>query len=165
MSIQLYRVDERLIHGQVVVGWGNQLRADRIIVIDDDLAVSAWEQDLYTLGLPADVAASFETVASARAHLSEWRSGAARVILLTRDIETMLRLAEGGSLRGQEVNIGGLHYAPGREAVLPYLYLSEAERTALERLVAEGVTVSAQDLPGARRVSVERLLRGNGRSE
>ena len=54
MSIALYRVDERLIHGQVVVAWGNLLHPERIVVVDDALADSTWEQELYTLGLPAD---------------------------------------------------------------------------------------------------------------
>ena len=55
MAIVLFRVDERLIHGQVVVGWGTRLHPNRIVVVDDDLAVSPWEQDLYTLGLPDDL--------------------------------------------------------------------------------------------------------------
>jgi PTS system mannose-specific IIB component/fructoselysine and glucoselysine-specific PTS system IIB component len=44
MSIVLFRVDERLIHGQVVVGWGAELHPDRIIVVDDEIAHSQWEQ-------------------------------------------------------------------------------------------------------------------------
>jgi mannose/fructose/N-acetylgalactosamine-specific phosphotransferase system component IIB len=52
MPIVLFRVDERLIHGQVVVGWGGPLHADRIVVVDDAIAGSPWEQELYCLGVP-----------------------------------------------------------------------------------------------------------------
>ena len=38
MAIVLYRVDERLIHGQVVIGWGSQLQPSRYLVVDDALA-------------------------------------------------------------------------------------------------------------------------------
>jgi PTS system mannose-specific IIB component/fructoselysine and glucoselysine-specific PTS system IIB component len=122
MSIVLFRVDERLIHGQVVVGWGSLLHPDRIVVVDDDLATSSWEQELYAIGLPDEMKAGFENVADARAHLEAWRASADRVLVLTRDIATMRRLAENGSMNGEEVIIGGIHYAPGREAVLPYVY-------------------------------------------
>ena len=152
MPIVLYRVDERLIHGQVVVGWGMHLHPNLIVVVDDQLAESPWEQELYCLGLPPQMEARFEGVEGARARLEEWRKGQARVLLLTRDVRTMRRLAEGGVLRGEEVNIGGIHYAPGRKAVLPYVYLSDEERTEMKRLAAEGVTISARDLPGSRRV-------------
>jgi PTS system mannose-specific IIB component/fructoselysine and glucoselysine-specific PTS system IIB component len=163
MAILLYRVDERLIHGQVVVGWGNELHPDRILVVDDELAASEWEQELYALGLPSEITPHFETVESAREHLAEWESDGSRSMLLTRDVRSMARLAQGGVLRGREVNLGGLHYAPGRDAVLPYVYLSPDERDALEELVAGGIEVGARDLPGAKRVSAGRLLAKDGR--
>jgi mannose/fructose/N-acetylgalactosamine-specific phosphotransferase system component IIB len=67
MPVVLYRVDERLIHGQVVVGWGARLSPDRIVVVDDDIAASDWEQELYMLGLPPQIEGRFEDVATARA--------------------------------------------------------------------------------------------------
>ena len=87
MSIVLFRVDERLIHGQVVVGWA-ELHPNRIVVVDDDIADSQWEQELYAMGLPSEVASEFEPVAAARAMLAEWRRGNERVIVLTRDLAT-----------------------------------------------------------------------------
>src|SRR5262245_49076697 len=161
MSIVLFRVDERLIPGQVVVGWGTHLRPNRIVVVDDALASPDWEQELYTLGLPAELEPCFETVAQAREHLSDWRSAAARVFVLTRDVGTMRRLADGGYLRGDDVNIGGLHHAAGRRMVLPYVFLSDEEASELTALAEDGVHITARDLPGSRRVGLEDLLRNN----
>lgn len=158
MPIVLLRVDERLIHGQVTVGWGTYLHPDRIVVVDDELSRSTWEQELYGLGLPSDITTEFEDVETARANLPAWRAAPARTIVLTRDIGTMRRLAEGGALRGDEVNIGGIHYAPGRAPVLPYVYLSDEERRELGRLAEEGVDIAARDLPSSRRVELDQLL-------
>jgi mannose/fructose/N-acetylgalactosamine-specific phosphotransferase system component IIB len=160
MSIVLFRVDERLIHGQVIVGWGAELHPDRIVVVDDEIAASQWEQELYAMGLPSEVTPSFEAVQSARDLLSRWRGDGERVVVLTRDVATMHKLAEGGAMRGDEVNIGGIHYAPGREAILPYVYLSGEEITHINALAGEGVRISARDLPGARRVDLKELLQG-----
>lgn len=159
MTVVLFRVDERLIHGQVVVGWGTRLRPDRIVVIDDDLSASAWEQELYTLGLPGEIEAAFRDVESARAELAAWQNADEKIIVLTRDLNTMRRLAEQGIMNGREVNLGGIHHAAGREQVLPYLYLGTGETEQLERLREEGVEVTAQDLPGSRRVAASELLR------
>ena len=157
MSIALYRVDERLIHGQVVVGWGNQLHPQRIVVVDDGLAASGWEQELYTMGLPPGLATEFVDVATARARLGAWRVSPERVVLLTRDVATMRRLGAGGTLAGEEVNIGGIHHAPGRQQVLPYVFLSSTESDELRALAGEGARVNARDLPGTRRVPLEQL--------
>lgn len=158
MSIVLYRVDERLIHGQVVVGWGARLRPQRIVVVDDDLAASEWEQELYAMGVPDEMEAEFVAVATAVEQLPEWQESDERVMLLTRDIATMTRTADTGLLMGQEVNIGGIHHAPGRRRVLRYVYLSDEERQALIALSEHGTRVTARDLPGARPVQLDDLV-------
>jgi len=157
VSILLYRVDERLIHGQVVLGWGNQLRPERFLVVDDDLAVSAWEQELFALGA-GTAETLFVDVEEARNRLDEWRSDDLRSILLTRDVGTMARLAEGGRLEGERINLGGIHHGPGRERVLSYLHLTEADRKHLLHMRDEGVEVTAQDLPDASKVPLKSLL-------
>lgn len=159
MPVVLLRVDERLIHGQVVIGWGHELRPDRYVLIDDDLAASDWEQELYRLGVvEADVV--FVDVEEGRSRLQEWRDDAERTIVLTRDVETMARLAEGGRLRGETVNLGGIHHGPGRTEVLRYLHLTEDDRRALKAMADEGVEVTARDLPDAPKVRLATLLEG-----
>ena len=158
MPIVLYRVDERLIHGQVVIGWGYHLRPDRFTVVDDELAASDWEQDLYRLGA-GDSSAEFSTVQTARERVPEWRTELERSILLTRDIGTMRRMAAERLLDGERVNLGGIHHGPGRDEVLSYLHLSDEERLDLRAIAGEGADVSARDLPDAHRVQLANLLR------
>ena len=89
MPIELFRVDDRLIHGQVVVGWGQPLDVGFIVLVDDEVATSDWEQELYRLGVPPGMSVHFETVTEAAARFAGY-NGERRVgILLTKDIETM----------------------------------------------------------------------------
>jgi mannose/fructose/N-acetylgalactosamine-specific phosphotransferase system component IIB len=164
MAVVLLRIDERLIHGQVVVGW-RSLRAGRIAVVDDDLALSSWEQELYVLGLPPELQTEFLTVADARQRVPDWIAGEERVVVLTRNVASMRRLAEGGLLEGQDVNIGGIHHAEGRRKVLPYVFLGAAEREEMRRLARQGVSVSARDLPHSRAVGLNELLSNTDAAE
>lgn len=159
MPILLFRVDERLIHGQVVLGWGGRLGATRYLVIDDAIAGRTWEQELYRLALPPGSEALFLGVSEARDRLPEFRGSEIRTILLTRDPATMTAIARNGTLAGEEVNLGGLHHSEGRCRVLPWLFLSEADRSEIARLLEEGVQVVARDVPGSSPVSAEDLLR------
>jgi len=163
VPVVLLRIDERLIHGQVVIGWGTQLRPDRYVVVDDELATSEWEQDLYRLGA-GGVEVVFATAEEARERLAEWRSAPERSILLTRNVATMRRLAEGGLLEGQSVNIGGVHHGPDREELLTYVHVSDAEQRDLEAIADTGADVAARDLPDAHRVSLASLLGGRWKS-
>ena len=155
----LYRVDERLIHGQVVIGWGSQLNPRRYLVVDDKLAASDWEQELYRLSLPEGVSADFVSTTDAKKLIPAWQGENARSVLLTRDIQTMLKLAELGVLGGAAVNVGGIHHAPGRTQVRSYLYLDDEDRKRLQRMEELGVTVTARDLPDSVRVPLATLLK------
>ncbi len=148
MPVVLYRVDERLIHGQVVIGWGSHLRPGRFVVADDQLAESDWEQELYRLGA-GGAEVIFVTGAQARRDLAGWDEGDLRTVLLTRDLETMLEVGRDGALEGKTVNVGGIHHAPGREEVLTYVHLTEEHREAIRALEAAGARVVARDLPDA----------------
>jgi PTS system mannose-specific IIB component/fructoselysine and glucoselysine-specific PTS system IIB component len=159
VSILLYRIDERLIHGQVVIGWGAELRPARFIVVDDELAGSEWEQELYSLGLPSGMEVVFATVRDARARLSAWASDDTPSVLLTRDIDSMVVLGSEGGLAEVSVNIGGIHHAPGRTDVLSYVYLSDEDREALVKLDLIAGDVSARDLPASPKVPLQTLLK------
>ena len=158
MPIQLFRIDERLIHGQVVIGWGRELRPDRYLVVDDRLANSEWEQELYALSLSEGESVAFHTVDEARERLDDWSTSTERSIVLLRDLESLVRLARDGGLAGERVNLGGIHHAEGREEVLPYLFLDADDRERLQTLADAGVVLSARDLPGSPRVDLETLL-------
>ncbi len=160
MGIVLFRVDERLIHGQVTVGWGSELGLGRYIVVDDELPARSFERELYTLGVPEGAVAEFHTVAEARGRLDAWEGDETRTALLTRDLDHMLRLAVAGALEGRTVNLGGLHHASGRSRILSYLFLGEADLDRLRELAAEGIAVAAQDLPGSRAVRGEDIFGG-----
>jgi mannose/fructose/N-acetylgalactosamine-specific phosphotransferase system component IIB len=158
MPIVLYRVDERLIHGQVVIGWGSQLQPHQYLVVDDALADAEWEQDLYRLAVGNGTGVSFHSVDEARARLPEWNASENKIVLLTRDIDTMLRLARGRLLEGSPINLGGIHHAEGRSRVRSYLYLDDADRGRVQALEDEGAEVSGRDLPGSLKISLHDLL-------
>jgi len=156
VTIVLNRIDDRLIHGQVVVGWGQPLDVKFIVLVDDAVAESDWEQELYRMGVPPEMEVRFHSAAAAAPLLDAYRTGARPGILLTGDIATMRRLVEQGGVR--DVNVGGIHHRAGRTQHLRYVFLTLEEEDALRGLAALGAVVTAQDVPGARAVPLEELL-------
>lgn len=150
MSIALYRLDDRLIHGQVVVGWGQPLSCRFIVLVDDEVRQSDWEQDLYRMGVPEAMEVIFASVDEAASRLKDWEADGRVGILLVGDIDTAVQLARRASLR--RLNVGGVHHRPGRVERLRYVYLTPDEAAKLKSLAAAGVDVQAQDVPTARPV-------------
>jgi PTS system mannose-specific IIB component/fructoselysine and glucoselysine-specific PTS system IIB component len=156
MSIRLFRIDDRLIHGQVVVGWGQPLGVGLIVLVDDEVRASEWEQDLYRMGVPPRIDVIFASTAEAHDRLAEWQADARVGILLTGTIDAMAALCSDS--RVSQVNVGGMHHRPGRTERLRYVYLTPEEARQLRHLADQGVRVTAQDVPTAPPVPLEHFL-------
>ncbi len=158
MPIVLFRIDDRLLHGQVVVGWGGRLELDYYVIVDDLLADSGWEQDLYASGLPEGTPLFFESAAGAVQRFADLDGRSGRGALLTRGTAAMRALAEAGALTGRRVNIGGLHADQGRRRALDYVYLCSEEADDLRAMEAVADSVTARDLPTSREVPLGEVL-------
>ena len=153
MSLALYRIDDRLIHGQVVVGWGQPLHVSFIVLVDDEVSGSDWEQDLYRMGVPPEIEVIFASVDQAAQRFSTWEADPRVGILLVGDIDTAVALAA----RVPQVhrfNVGGVHHRTGRKERLRFVYLTDDEAAKLRQLAGRGVEVTAQDVPTARAVPI-----------
>lgn len=164
MPVELYRIDDRLIHGQVVVGWGQPLNIQLVILVDDEIALSDWEKDLYRMGVPPEMEVRFADVATAVRDHATYASDPRPSIILTGNVATM-----GALLRGvatiRAINVGGLHHRPGRIQKLRYVFLSPEEERELRGIIASGVKVTAQDVPSARAVPMDEVLGASADAE
>jgi mannose/fructose/N-acetylgalactosamine-specific phosphotransferase system component IIB len=155
MSWILHRVDDRLIHGQVLIAWGQRLHPARIVVVDDASAANAWERDLLQSASP-DSEVKVLTVAEAAAGYAAEAAAPGGAFLLVRDLATAVALVAAGA-PVPSFNLGGLHYAPGKTKVNEYLYLDEADRTAARLLMERGVALEVQDVPASRPLPLRAL--------
>ncbi len=155
MSWALHRIDDRLIHGQVVVAWGHRMNPRRIWVVDDASAANAWEADLLASSAPGVDVRVMGVAEAAQGHAAE-DALEGLAFLLVRDLATALALVEAGA-RVTSFNVGGLHYAPGKSKVHEYVYLDDADRAAARALLARGIALAVQDVPASRVLQLEAL--------
>ena len=152
MSLALVRVDDRLIHGQVLLGWGPALEPARYVVVDDGLAADPFERVLLEAsasGTPVEVLA----IDLAAPRLAALALAPEPTVVLVRALPEAARLAAAMARNGalpQAINLGGLHYAPGKTRVHDAVYLDHADRAALAALAALGVRIVVQDVPATR---------------
>lgn len=155
MSWLLHRIDDRLIHGQVLVAWGARLHPDRMWVVDDAVAASGWERAVYAEAAPG-VDVRVVTVAEAAAAHAAEAAAPGGAFLLVRDLATARRLVEAGAVV-ETFNVGGLHHAPGKTRVGEYVYLDDGDEADARALLARGVALEVRDVPASRPQPLESL--------
>ena len=158
VDVQLFRIDDRLIHGQVVLGWAKYLESRRIVLCDDAVAQNEWERGLYLSCIPTDLEADIMNIKETSEYLSDSIINPDRTIVLVKSPGTTLRLAEQGFLPSK-INVGGIHFAEDRKRYLSYLFLNDAEVKELKFLAEKGCQITCQDVPTGRTYTLEEVLR------
>lgn len=146
MPVKLARIDDRLIHGQVVLGWVPVVKPNRILVACDRVAASDWERKFYASCVPPDIPTTFLSIDQTAQSLTAEPFASEQLLVLLESAEDAWKLVSAGvALR--EVNVGGLHYREGAIELLPFVFVTPEDRASLRELVKKGVTLSAQDVP------------------
>lgn len=157
MPLSLVRIDDRLIHGQVVLGWSRVLKPDRIVVVNDHVAANQWQRRVYTASVPTQIRVSFLTIDETAVELLNNLFKSEKVLMLFESVRDVHALV-GMGVELDEVNVGGLHYREGAEELLPFVYLTAEDRAYLRELVKSGVTLKAQDIPGNEATVINSLV-------
>lgn len=152
----LVRIDDRLIHGQVLLGWAPHFEPGRIVLGNDAAAADAPRRALYQGLAEGDVEIDvlpLETLAR-ELQAPEPRR---RTFVVLESVADARRLVELGAPLAQ-VQIGGLHAGEGKKRLLDYVYLSPEESHTFQWLLEQGITLEARDLPNHRGVSIDRAM-------
>jgi mannose/fructose/N-acetylgalactosamine-specific phosphotransferase system component IIB len=147
--ISLVRVDDRLIHGQVTVGWAPYLNATRIIVVSDRLAADPVLTSIVMAGGTAALQVDVEGIEEAARLFGAGEFESGRVILLFESMGDVRRALEAG-LCFTSLNLGGLRGSREGLRVTDAVFLSPADQNVLQDLRVKGIVVEVRLMPGDR---------------
>ena len=147
-GVALVRVDNRLVHGQVLEAWLPALDAGGILVADDEAAGNVLARSSMALAIPPGIRYDVLRVDAAAELLRQGGKGpqAPRTLLLLRDVRDAVALHAGG-VAIPVINLGNVHFGAGRRQVSPSVFLSASELESLEKLAADGTRVELRAVP------------------
>jgi mannose/fructose/sorbose-specific phosphotransferase system IIB component len=155
MDIQMIRIDDRLIHGQVVVGWVSALRIQRLVVVNDSVAANVMQRTLMEIAVPTALKVSFFTVKEA-ARECLVPGGERALLLFTKPLDIWTFLEDGGPVTA--INMGGMHYSDGRRQAGPVLFVNDEDVLAFRDLKRKGIPIEVRAVPGDPGVPLEQQL-------
>src|SRR5215467_9687542 len=145
-EVVLHRVDDRLIHGQVMTGWLKLRNANTVWIVDDAIASNPMMLDIFRFAAPAGVKIEAFTVDSIAPRLLDLSKGNDRIILLAKVPKTFLRLLEKG-YRPADVNYGAMAHKAQSRNVAPNCDLSPEEIADTQALYKSQIRVWIQLVP------------------
>lgn len=148
MVVSHMRIDDRLIHGQIVTAWISDSRAGEILVADDLAARDPTQQMLLKLAVPAKIKLQIMTIADA-AQLLKTDQSEIKVLLIVRNPKTALELFERGFYI-ESVNVGNIsnsRSAVGRKRLLPFIYVEPEDVENLKAIAAKNIKLDVRAVP------------------
>ena len=155
--VRLVRVDDRLIHGQVMTSWVKQTAANKIMVVDDEVASNDLMKTVLKGVTPADVKLGIFSVQKAVDRLIKGLKPTDRVIILVKTPVTVWRMQQAG-IDFPSLCVGGIGMRADRTTLYQNIACSEEEREALRGLIAAGCDVTIQIVADDSKISVAKIL-------
>lgn len=159
MKVQLFRIDDRLIHGQVILSWAKYLKSKRIILCDNEVATNEWEKELYISCVPHNMECLVSDSKETSELLLNNSSPNDKTIVLVKSPAIVKEITEYG-FKPEIVNMGGMHYAEKRKKFLSYVFLSNDDIEDIKLLTRNGITIYCQDVPTSKKYDILDLING-----
>lgn len=155
-EIVLARIDDRLIHGQVMTAWVQYTGANHIIIVDDQTAADDFVRSVITMAVPRGIGLDILSVKDGADYLKKVKENK-KIIILAKVPETFLALIE-DDVDIKEVIIGGMGASKVRHKFYKNISVTEQERETFRKIVSHHVKLRIQVIPDERSVSVDKLL-------
>jgi PTS system mannose-specific IIB component len=157
-NVVLTRVDDRLVHGQVMTSWQKATGANKFMVIDDEVAANELTKTVLKGVVPSQVKLGIFTVQKAADRLIKGFKPTDKVIILVKTPITILRLAQAG-VSFKTLNIGGMGITAKRKTFYQNIACSDEEIEAMKKLIEMGCNVTIQIVADDQKVDVAKLLK------
>ena len=141
------RIDNRLVHGQVIETWLPYTKARTIIVVNDDLAADPLRQEIVKLAIPQEVDIIFSSIEDSLFYVKRRLNRLEESLFILFATCEDARLAYEKGLDFDFLNLGNLHYGPGKKQVCAHIALSQEDISCLKFFTRKGVKLDFRCVP------------------
>ena len=149
-GVVMVRIDDRLIHGQVMTSWLNFLQANKIMVVDDGAAQDPLIKNILKSCIPGNIKLVVWPKEKAAARLVKGFAGD-KCIILVKYPQTLYDLYKDHGILFDHINIGGMGVSGDRKQFFRNISASDDEKRMLRELIDAGskieVRIIAEDSP------------------
>ncbi|AKA10903.1 PTS system mannose/fructose/N-acetylgalactosamine-transporter subunit IIB [Mannheimia haemolytica] len=156
MMICFSRIDDRLIHGQVVTTWVNLHRIEQIIVLNDAVAADPTQKQILTMAAPQGIKVVAFGIEKFGEVLQKTQITRRTMLLFTNSIDVLRTVELGVSI--DKLNVGGMRYQARREQLSKAVSVTPEERQAFKTLLEKGVEVTVQMVPNDEKLNLQEII-------
>lgn len=156
-ELVLVRIDDRLIHGQVVTQWIAASHGNSILIIDDQLVNNVMMVRMLKAIAPPGITVDIKATTDAIKSLKQETQNKENLVILVK-IPQVLELLIDNGIAIPKIILGGMGLTPQRKKFNKNVSASPDEVECIERIIQKGVPMYYQLVPSDKAVNVKNLL-------
>ena len=153
MAIEVVRIDDRLIHGQIVQGWLKVIEVNKILLVSDEVAGDKMQQILLSMAMPGNVQLVIKSVKDASYELSNDVYDKDKLMILFSNPQDIVKMIENG-VKFKSVNVGGMHFSHGKTQILKNLSVDKQDVMSFLKLIENNIELESRILPSDERHNI-----------
>ncbi|MCK9274054.1 MAG: PTS sugar transporter subunit IIB [Syntrophales bacterium] len=142
----MVRIDNRLVHGQILESWVPFLKTAKIIVVNDQVASDLFMESVIKMAVPHDIELFVYPVEEFAKSYAGSRSIGRNTIILFADVEDVINAYQWG-FRFESLNIGNVNGGSDKRCVISHIFMSSNEINDLMALANNGVEIEIRGVP------------------
>lgn len=155
--ILVTRIDDRLIHGQVVTAWIKQYPINKILIIDNELSKNKLMGRIYKAAAPVGIEVVIMDQEMAEGFLKEDPGLKENLMILVKVPQALEKLI-GNGISIDKIILGGMGAKPGRKTFNRNVSANEQETECFKRIIERGVEIYYQLVPNDKEVNIRKML-------
>lgn len=158
-DIALVRVDNRLVHGQILEAWVPYIKAKCIIVVNDSIASDFYNETVIRMAVPSKIEVIFISVDEFTRNFNFSRNSGKKTIVLFSNIADVTK-AYGQGFHFDRLNIGNIYNEECQLCCSTSVFLCKADiQDILTLLEEKGVSIELKRVPRERAVNIQEAIR------
>lgn len=158
-DIALVRVDNRLVHGQILEAWVPFINAACIMVVNDEVANDFFRETVIRMAVPREVGVIISGVAEFSENYPFRQCGRSKTIVLFGNIADALAAHRFG-FKFDRLNIGNIYNEECKICCTPSVLLSCEDIRDIESLHDAGVFIELRRVPREKPVDLYDIVKG-----
>ncbi|WP_317697605.1 PTS sugar transporter subunit IIB [Xylocopilactobacillus apis] len=157
MMIVFSRIDDRLIHGQVVTTWVNLYKIEQIIVLNDKIAGDKTQQNILKMAAPQGINVRAFSIEKFSEVIKQTEIKRRTMLIFSNSVDVLRSVKLGVPI--DQLNVGGMRYQEGREKLTKALSVTEEEKVAFQDLLDRNVKITVQMVPNDEKIDLKEVLK------
>lgn len=156
MSVKFCRIDDRLIHGQVVTTWVNVHKIEQVIILNEAVEKDKIQSNVLKMSAPANIKLHIFSPEKFLEIIKKKPVSRSTMLLFSSPFDVEKLVDAGYEI--PKINVGGMRGNAERKQITKAVFLTEEERRVFQKLIGMGIDVEIQMVPSESAVKLREVL-------